>query len=128
MATFLFSYRVPADYVPGRPEGIGAWTSWFANLGASVTDSGKPISESSALGDLGDGTKPGGYSMVAVDDLEAALTLAEGCPALEREAVSRSACSPTCPPTAEHRYDRRDARREGRGRPARCRPGPFTRT
>ena len=82
MATFLFSYRVPADYVPGRPEGIGAWTSWFANLGASVTDSGKPISESSALGDLGDGTKPGGYSMVAVDDLEAALTLAEGCPAL----------------------------------------------
>jgi len=82
MATFLFSYRVPADYVPGRPEGIGAWTSWLASLGASVTDIGKPISESSALGDLGDGTKPGGYSMITAGDLEAALTLAKDCPAL----------------------------------------------
>ena len=82
MAMFLFSYRVPADYVPGRPEGIGAWTSWFASMEASVTDIGKPIFESSALGDLGDGTKPGGYSMITADDLEAALTLAKGCPAL----------------------------------------------
>jgi hypothetical protein len=82
MATFLISYRVPTDYVPGRPEGSGAWTSWFASMGASVTDIGKPIFESSALGDLGDGTKPGGYSMITADDLEAALTLAKGCPAL----------------------------------------------
>jgi len=82
MATFLFSYRVPTDYVPGRPEGIGAWTSWFASMGASVTDIGKPIFESSALGGLGDRTKPGGYSMITADDLEAALTLAKGCPAL----------------------------------------------
>jgi hypothetical protein len=51
-------------------------------MGASVTDIGKPIFESSALGDLGDGTKPGGYSMITADDLEAALTLAKGCPAL----------------------------------------------
>jgi hypothetical protein len=82
MATFLFSYRVLADYVPGRPERIGAWTSWFASVGASVTDIGKPIFESSALGDLGDRTKPGGYSMITADDLEAALTLAKGCPAM----------------------------------------------
>jgi hypothetical protein len=60
MATFLFSYRVPTDYVPGRPEGISTWTSWFASMGASVTDIGKPIFESPAPGDLGDGTKPGG--------------------------------------------------------------------
>jgi hypothetical protein len=79
MATFLFSYRVPTDYVPGRPEGISAWTSWFASIGASVTDIGKPIFESSALGD---GTKPGGYSIITADDLQAALTLAKGCPAL----------------------------------------------
>ena len=57
MATFLFSYRVPTDYVPGRPEGIGAWTSWFTSMGASVTDIGKPIFESTALGDVGDGTR-----------------------------------------------------------------------
>jgi hypothetical protein len=82
MATFLFSYRVPADYVLGRPEGSGAWTSWFASMEASVTDIGKPVFEFSALGDLGDGTKPGGYSMITADDLEAALTLAKGCPAL----------------------------------------------
>jgi hypothetical protein len=83
-------------------------------MGASVTDIGKPIFESSALGDLGDGTKPGGYSMIIADDLEAALTLAKDCPVLREGAVSRSACSPACPPTAEHRHDRRDARREGR--------------
>lgn len=82
MATFLFSYCVPADYVPGRPEGIGAWTSWFASVGASVTDIGKPILVSSAFHDLGNRTKPGGYSIITADDLEAALTLAKGCPAL----------------------------------------------
>ena len=31
---------------------------------------------------FGDRTKPGGYSMITADDLEAALTLAKGCPAL----------------------------------------------
>jgi len=82
MATFLFSYRAPKDYTMGRPETMCAWTAWFTDMGASVTDIGRPVSESAALGDLGDGTRLGGYSIVTADDLEAALALAQGCPIL----------------------------------------------
>jgi hypothetical protein len=58
MATFFFSYRAPKGYTMGRPETMAP------------------------LGDLGDDTKLGGYSIVTADDLEAALALARGCPIL----------------------------------------------
>jgi hypothetical protein len=41
MATFLFAYRVPTNYVPrADPAVTGAWTSWFSQLGEHVTDLG----------------------------------------------------------------------------------------
>jgi hypothetical protein len=82
MATFLFSYRVPRDYTPGRPETVAAWTAWFNSMGASLVDQGRPMLAYSALGNCGEGTRPGGYSLVTADDLEAALAMAKGCPAL----------------------------------------------
>jgi hypothetical protein len=84
MATFVFSYRMPAGFVLGRPESVAAWTAWFGDMGASVADTGKPVLESTALGDCGRSTRLGGYSLVTADDLDAALALAKGCPALQQ--------------------------------------------
>jgi hypothetical protein len=82
MPTFLFAYRMHENYTPGRPGVMAAWNSWFQSMGASLVDRGNPVFESSALGNCGPGTKLGGYSLITADDLEAALALAKGCPAL----------------------------------------------
>lgn len=82
MANYLFSYRVPTSYVPGRPEVIAAWREWFEGIGTQLVDAGKPVRESTALGHCGADTQPGGYSIVSAESLEEALTLAKGCPAL----------------------------------------------
>ncbi|HEX6524623.1 MAG TPA: hypothetical protein VF070_32150 [Streptosporangiaceae bacterium] len=84
MATFLFTYRTAKDYVLGQPEGNAAWTAWFTSMADSVTDIGRPVSESAAVGELGDGTKFGGYSIITAEDLESAVALAKGCPALQQ--------------------------------------------
>ena len=82
MTTFLFSYRMPEDYTPGRGDAVAAWNAWFEEMGASLVDRGNPVFESAALGNCGAGTTPGGYSLVTADDLEEAVALAKGCPAL----------------------------------------------
>jgi hypothetical protein len=82
MATFLFAYRMPENYTRGHPAPIAAWNAWFESMGASVTDRGNPVYESVTLGNSGAGTRPAGYSLVTGDDLQAAVTLARGCPVL----------------------------------------------
>jgi hypothetical protein len=82
MAKFVFSYRMPEDYRPGRPDSIASWTAFFAGMGDHVVDRGQPVSEAAELGHCGAGTRLGGYSLISADDLEAAVKLAKGCPAL----------------------------------------------
>ncbi len=86
MTTFLFTYRMPRNYRPGRPEAMAAWNAWFEGMGDHVADRGNPVFESSTLGKCGADTGLGGYSLITADDLEAALTLAKGCPALAEDA------------------------------------------
>ena len=86
MTTFLFAYRMPKDYTPGRPDAVAAWTAWFAGMGASAADQGQRAFESASLGDCGDDTRLGGYSLITAGDLDEALALAKGCPALQEGA------------------------------------------
>lgn len=86
MPKFLFTYRLPKAYVPGRPDAVAAWTEWFAEMGSSVADQGNPVFESASLGHCGEGTALGGYSLITADDLDTALALAKGCPALREGA------------------------------------------
>jgi hypothetical protein len=80
MAAFVFAYRAPENYTAGSADARAAWAAWFEAMGAHVTDIGKPVVETSALGNVGAGTRLGGYSIVTADDLEAAVALAKGCP------------------------------------------------
>ena len=82
MPTFVFSYRMPKDFVPGRPGAIAAWTEWFESMGNSLSDPGNPVFESTEVGNCGDDTRLGGYTFVTAEDLEAAVGLAKGSPAL----------------------------------------------
>jgi len=80
MATFVFTYRAPQDYTLGTPEGIAAWSSWFDSMGAHVADAGKPVAESTTVGDCGDIRPLGGYSLITAGDIDEAVALAKGCP------------------------------------------------
>jgi hypothetical protein len=81
MPKFLFSYRVPQDYRPGQETGQ-AWQAWFESLGSSRTDPGHGVLGTRALGNLVGGIRLGGYSVVTAEDMDSAVALAEGCPAL----------------------------------------------
>ena len=80
MAEFIFTYRTPADYTPGTPDGIAGWTAWFQSMGSQLRDLGKPVFNRATVGDSADGALLGGYSLVTADNLDEALTLAKGCP------------------------------------------------
>ena len=45
-------------------------------------DPGNAVIETSSLGNLGEGTRIGGYLGVTAGDLDAALAVAGGCPSL----------------------------------------------
>jgi len=73
---------VPRDYQPGAETGK-AWEAWFESLGNSRADTGHAVLATRALGNLGAGTRLGGYSLVTAEDIEGAAALAQGCPALQ---------------------------------------------
>ena len=50
MTTFLISYRMPRNFVPGRPGAVGAWMSFFDGMGDGLLDRGNPVFESGTLG------------------------------------------------------------------------------
>jgi hypothetical protein len=70
------------------------WMAWAGNLGkalTSVTPLGKPRTVS--FGGVSDGGGPNrltGYSIVTAENMEAALTMARGCPHLEHGTVDVS--------------------------------------
>jgi hypothetical protein len=81
MANFVLTYRAPKDYTFGTTDGIEAWSSWFGSMGDQLVDLGRPVGESTQVGDCGgDVGRLGGYSIIAAEDLESAVALAKGCP------------------------------------------------
>ena len=83
IAKYVFSYRVPSDFVPGSPESVAAWQSWLGGMGSSLADLGEAVIEAAAVGEVASGTtRLAGYSVVVADDMDAALAIAKGCPAL----------------------------------------------
>jgi len=67
---------------------MAAWGGWFASLGDALLDGGSPVGAATTLAtdgatSSGGGANPvSGYSLIAADDLDAAVVLAKGCPIL----------------------------------------------
>jgi hypothetical protein len=82
MKNYVFTYRVPSDYVPGVETGA-QWQAWFGAMGSALVDLGHAVADYASLGDVG-GTSSRmiGYSVVSTEDMDAALALAKDCPAL----------------------------------------------
>jgi hypothetical protein len=82
MATYVFSYRNPKGYV-STPDTRAAWLAWFEGMGDALLDIGRPVGARGGIGNADTGnTELGGYSLVEAPDLQAAMSLASGCPFL----------------------------------------------
>jgi hypothetical protein len=82
MANYVFSYRVPSDYVPGA-DAAAEWQDWFGEMGSALVDLGHAVTSYGSLGDVGgSASRMIGYSVVTAEDMDAALALAQDCPAL----------------------------------------------
>jgi hypothetical protein len=79
MPTYLLSFRAPTDYT-STPDTRAAWNEFFQAISTHLEDIGNPIFSRAGVGDIGNGTVLGGYSLINADDLEQACELAAGCP------------------------------------------------
>ncbi|HKJ60846.1 MAG TPA: YciI family protein [Hyphomicrobiales bacterium] len=90
MPRFIFAYH--GGKKPETPETgealMAKWRNWIAETGAALTEPGNPVGKSktvSAKGVADDGgANPlSGYSIVEVDDMNAAIKIAKACPILD---------------------------------------------
>ncbi|MDQ2739184.1 MAG: hypothetical protein M3Y35_11375 [Actinomycetota bacterium] len=82
MANYVFSYRVPSDYVPAA-ETSGEWQVWFGGMGSALVNVGHAVTDYGSLGEVGgSSSRVIGYSVVSAEDMDSALALAKDCPAL----------------------------------------------
>ena len=83
MPNFILTYHQPDGYVPGTDaDTMAEWGRFFETIGRSVVELGQPVAARATVGQTGEGTQLGGYSVVRADNLEAALALAGHCPSL----------------------------------------------
>jgi hypothetical protein len=82
MGKYVLVYRggAMAETEEAQAAAMAAWGAWFASLGAAVVDGGAPFGPSAAVGAAGPGSGLTGYSILQADDLDAATSLAGGCP------------------------------------------------
>ena len=100
MANYLLAYH--GGGMPSTPaeqaKVMEAWGQWFGSLGAAVVDGGNPVAQASTIAangsvSNGGGANPvSGYSIIKADSLEAAVSLAKGCPIIGSGGGSIEVC------------------------------------
>ncbi len=86
MTTFLFTYRMRNDYVPGESDAMKEWGDYFTSIGEDLIEPGNPVFSSTEVGNCGPDTHLGGYSLVHAASLDDALALAKESPAMNNGA------------------------------------------
>jgi len=90
MGKYLMAYRGGnmAETDEERQAVMAAWGAWFGELGPAIVDPGNPVGPSATVSGGGAVAQGGaseltGYSVLSADSLDAATTLAKGCPVLK---------------------------------------------
>ena len=90
MAKYLLVYHggsMPESEAE-RGQVMAAWGTWFQNLGPALADGGNPVAQTKTIagGSVSDGggaNAATGYSLIEAENMDAAVTLAQGCRVLE---------------------------------------------
>lgn len=95
MPEYIIAYR-GKQQKPASPEegakSMAKWQAWIGDLGAAAINPGTPLGKSWLVSSDGVSDDAGphaltGYTIVAADDIEAALEIAKDCPYLEMGSV-----------------------------------------
>ena len=85
MSKYVMAFRGQADRTTSD-DNEAAWGKWFQEIGVHVVDFGNRVGQVRAVGD---GTGTGaerdvltGYVIITANNLDAAVTVAQGCPGL----------------------------------------------
>jgi hypothetical protein len=92
MANFLLLYSggsMPASEAEQKAV-MKEWETWFGKIGAGLVDGGNPttpmarsIASNGKVSTVQAGSMVSGYSIIKADSLDAAVSLAKGCPVLK---------------------------------------------
>ena len=77
MPTYVIAYRAPKDYEPGDAGDMAAWDAWRHSMGDKLRDFGKPVRDTTQIGDCGATQRFRGYSIITANDLESAVAMAK---------------------------------------------------
>lgn len=107
MPNYLFSYHGGGE-MPDDPEVVekvmAAWGAWYAAQGEAIVDGGSPVSiaktiaSDGSVSDGGGANPVTGYTIVAADDLDAAVASAKDHPHLEAGSIEISELIDMSPP------------------------------
>ncbi len=89
MTKYVFAYQGgDAPQTPqAQEQAMAEWGAWFGTLGDDLVEAGNPFGAAKRIGADGtvaDSAASGltGYSVVSTSSLDAAVSLAKGCPVL----------------------------------------------
>ncbi len=81
MGNYVLTFRAPKGRVPTAEE-EARWSQWFAKIGGQITDPGNRVGQVRTAGDPDRPDVLAGYIVISAESLDAAVTVAEGCPML----------------------------------------------
>jgi hypothetical protein len=83
MPSYVFTYRQPKDQ-PLNMEAAEEWYTWFDEIGEHITVPGSAVSTARQLGNVDGGQRVSGFTVISARDLDQAVELAQGCPAIRQ--------------------------------------------
>jgi hypothetical protein len=81
MPSYVFTYRQPKGQ-PLNMDAADAWYKWFDELGEHITLPGSAVATSREVGNVGGDQRISGFTVISARDMDEAVQLAEGCPAI----------------------------------------------
>ncbi len=81
MPSYVFTYRQPKDQ-PLNMEAAEEWFKWFDEIGEHITVPGSAVSTARQVGNVDGAQRVSGFTVISARDLDQAVELAQGCPAI----------------------------------------------
>ena len=81
MPSYVFTYRQPKEQ-PLNMEAADQWFEWFDEIGEHITVPGSAVSTARQIGNVDGSQRVSGFTVISARDLDHAVELAQGCPAI----------------------------------------------
>ena len=83
MPSYVVTYRQPKDQ-PLNMEAADEWFKWFDEIGEHITVPGSAVSTARQIGNVDGGQRVSGFTVISASDLDHAVEIAQGCPAIRQ--------------------------------------------